>query len=44
MSESSDNKAKQTLINPCFVNLSFMYFSDKCEANNKSLQKEIVLI
>lgn len=39
MSESIINKAKQGLINPCFVNLSFMYFSDKCEANNISSQK-----
>ena len=39
MSESIINKAKQGLINPCFVNLSFMYFSNKFEANNKSSQK-----
>ena len=39
MSESIINKAKQGLINPCFVNLSFMYFSNKVEANNSPSQK-----
>ncbi len=39
MSESIINKAKQGLINPCFVNLSFIPFKDSKEANNSPSQK-----
>ena len=39
MSESITNKAKQNLINPCFVNLSFIPFRDSKEANNSPSQK-----
>lgn len=39
MSKSIINKAKQNLINPCFVNLSFIPFRDSKEANNISSQK-----
>ena len=39
LSKDLINQAKQNLIKPCFLNLSFIPLTNKNEANNKASQK-----